>query len=209
MSGHRPVDLEERGKLVPESAQVLVGHAVVHGHGHRGRDLLEQRRRDRGPGVGPLRHQAECSHAAPFGQKGDDGHRVHALLAQLLIADRETFPNVLRPPHDDRAAVLHDPPRNRPGARDGLALEELCARLPVGRVDGQRRRVTGRQEEDHAADREDALERLRHRREERLAVEATGHRAMNLQERRQLIAGEPQVTRRALQPELEIPARLL
>ena len=53
------------------------------------------------------------------------------------------------------------------------------------------------------------MQRLRHGREQRPAVEVTRDGPLNLHERRQLLAGEPQVPRGPLQSELEIAAGLL
>src|SRR5207249_5221518 len=53
-------------------AEFLVGRAVVNGHRDRGRDFLEQNRRDSGPGIRLLSHKAERAHAARLGQEWED-----------------------------------------------------------------------------------------------------------------------------------------
>jgi hypothetical protein len=92
--------------------------------------------------------------------------------------------------------VLDYPARDRTSASNRPALVELDAQLAVGGVDRQCRRVSTRQQEDHAAHRYHFLEHIRDRREQRLAVEMTSDGAMNFEECRKLIGGEPQVQHR-------------
>src|SRR5713226_3326439 len=111
------------------------------------------------------------AHAALLGQEWDDGDRLHAPPLQPLIADREALTNVLCPVQNERAPVLDHPARDRASASNRPALVELDAQLAVGGVDRQCRRISTRQQEDHAAHRYHFLEHIRDRREQRLAVE--------------------------------------
>ena len=203
---YRPVDFEERRLLISEPAEFLVGRAMLNSHRDGGCDLLEQNRRDSGPGIRLLCHKAQRADAAPLGQERDDGDRLHAPPPQPLIADRKAVSNMLCAVQDEWAPVLDHPARDRASASNRLAQIEFEAQLAVGGVDRQCRRVGTRQQEDHAARRYHFLEHIRDRREQRLAVEMTSDGAVNFEERRELIG--PQV-RRPLGSRLKLVGGLL
>ena len=138
---------------------------------------------------------------------GVDGGRDRLLSA---IEDGSAFRRLVdvAVAHGGDASVLHDPSHDRAGARDGLTLEELDARLPRGSVDGQGGGVTAGQEQDHALHGDDPLQGVGDGHEEGCASQVPRHRPLDLHERRQLVTGEPKVLRRPFEPKLEFPARL-